>query len=277
MNGIENEFIQHILSSTVFNMAEDNIGYEELFVQGSNDQATLSREDLSKPLVLRGIVKRKQMNQCKKDNRTFFYIDTGYFGNFPSEGNTSGKKRWHRVVKNDLQHTFIRDVPSDRWQNLVHQDKRLEWRGWKTKGSKILLVIPNGKSCVFYDHDVEVWKKNTIDSIKQYTDMPIEIREKGSRSYRNSIYSIYDAFDSGIFATVTFNSIAAMESVAYGIPAFVTVPCAATPLASTDITKILTPFYPDENLVKKQCYNLAYGQFTAEELRNGTAWKLANL
>jgi hypothetical protein len=75
---------------------------------------------------------------------------------------------------------------------------------------------------------------------------------------------------------VAFNSIAAMESIAYGVPAFVSVPCAASPLALTDLSQISKPFYPDEMLVKKHCCSLAYGQFTGEEISNGTAWKILN-
>ena len=72
------------------------------------------------------------------------------------------------------------------------------------------------------------------------------------------------------------NSIAALESVTYGIPSFITVPCAASPLALTDLSKLSTPFYPDESLIQQQCASLAYGQFTGEEIANGTAWKLLN-
>jgi hypothetical protein len=75
---------------------------------------------------------------------------------------------------------------------------------------------------------------------------------------------------------VAFNSIAALESVLYGIPAFVSVPCAASSLALSDLTKIEKPYYPDESLVHKHCYSLAYGQFTHEEIINGTAWEILN-
>jgi FPC/CPF motif-containing protein YcgG len=103
--------------------------------------------------------------------------------------------------------------------------------------------------------------------------MEIIVREKRSRSARHH-HSIFDALNEGIFATVAFNSIAAIESIAYGVPAFVSVPCAASPLASTDLTKILTPFYPDETVVQQHCSSLAYGQFTPEEIENGTAHKI---
>lgn len=248
---------------------------ENDIVVGSNNLVTTDFEDKSKPLVCRGVIKRKYIHACQREGRDFYYTDTGYFGNFISPGNPSGKKIWIRVVKNELQKSQLEDWPKDRWDNLVKGDNRLAWRGWKTKGNKILFVPPNPKSCDFFGIDYNSWKEQTLSTIKNHTDMPIVIREKGSRGQRNT-HTIYDALDDGIFATVAFNSIAAMESIAYGIPAFVSVPCAATPLASTDLTKILAPFYPDEKLVKRHCQSLAYGQFTSEEILNGTSWKILN-
>jgi hypothetical protein len=209
-------------------------------------------------------------------------MDTGYFGNFVSPGNPSGKKLFHRVVKNDVQKHWLENHPSDRWNNICKIDPRYRWKGWKKKGNKILVIVPNRKSCVFYGYDTDPyvnnekpWLMNTIETIKKHTDMEIVIREKGSRSSRQH-HSIFDALDEGIFATVAFNSIAALESVIYGIPSFVTVPCAASPLALTDLSRIFKPLYPDESLVQQHCASLAYGQFTPEEIANGTAWKLLN-
>jgi hypothetical protein len=252
---------------------EDVTCIEQLIVYGSGGQCTDDYNDKTKPFVARGVVKRKEIHQCIKEGRSFYYTDTGYFGNFKSEGNSSGKKKWVRIVKNELQKSTLETWPSDRWDALVKLDKRLEWKGWKTNGNKILLVTPNPKSCHYFGFELDDWKNKTIAEIKKHTDMPIIIREKASRSERHA-NSIYDALDQGIFATVTFNSIAAIESIAYGIPAFVAVPCAASPLALTDLSKIATPYYPDESLVKKQCYSLAYGQFRGDEIENGTAWKI---
>ena len=234
------------------------------------------------PSIFRGIVKRKHIHQHWQDKKDFYYIDTGYFGNFASPGNPSGRKLFHRIVKNDLQKHWLEKHSSDRWQEICRIDPRYQWKDWKKKGRKILIVVPNRKSCVFYGYDVDPyvngekpWLIKTIETIKKHTDMEIVIREKGSRSARQH-HSIFDALDEGVFATVAFNSIAALESVIYGVPAFVTVPCAASPLALTDLTKITTPYYPNEDLVSKHCRSLAYGQFTSEEIINGTAWKLLN-
>ena len=249
---------------------------EQALVKGSNNFCTTDITDTAKPLVVRGVTSKSEIVDCKKNNRDFYYIDTGYIGNFPSPGNTSGKKIWHRIVKNDLQHDKAKDLPSDRWDQLIRQDPRLVWQGWKTFDKKILLVLPNPKACRYYDIDCDAWINETTEKIKTYSNLPIEIRVKGSRSERNHGYSIYEAFDTGVYATVSFNSIASLESVLYGIPAFVSVPCAASPLASTDLSTLKNPYRPTAETIAKQCRTLAYGQFREEEILNGTAWKIIN-
>jgi len=232
------------------------------------------------PSIFRGVVKRKYIQQHWAEKKDFYYMDTGYFGNFVSPRNPSGKKLFHRIVKNDLQKHWVENHANDRWKEICKIDPRYKWNGWKTTGKKILVIVPNRKSCVFYGYDInpyidgeKPWLTDTIETIKKHTDMEIVIREKGSRSDRQH-YSIFDALDQGVFATVAFNSIAALESVIYGVPSFVTVPCAASPLALTDLSQISNPFYPSEMLIQQHCASLAYGQFTHEEIANGTAWKI---
>ena len=254
----------------------NDLSLEDSFVLGSKDKCTTNPENISKPLVVRGVIKKHHVDECVKINRDFYYIDTGYVGNFPSDGNPSGRKIWHRVVRNENQHSIIRDVPSDRWDHLIKQDPRLKWSGWKNFNKKILLVLPNPKACKYYNIDYETWVSETTEKIKTYSNLPIEVRIKGSRSERNKGYTIYDAFNSGVYATVAMNSIAALESVLYGIPSFVSVPCAAGPLASTDLSLLKNPFKPELNLILKQSYNIGYGQFTIEEILNGIAWKITN-
>lgn len=249
---------------------------EESLVIGSKNLCTTDISNQKKPLVIRGVTSKSEVDHCVKDSRDFYYIDTGYVGNFPSEGNPSGKKIWHRVVKNKSQIIEPSDFPNDRWLNLCKQDKRLKWPDWKNYSKKILLVLPNPKACRFYSIDYDKWINETTEKIKTFSDLPIETRVKGSRSERNHGYSIYQAFDSGVFATVSFNSIASLESVLYGIPAFVSVPCAASPLASSDLSMLKDPFRPEKRLIEKMCNTLAYGQFTQEEIMNGTAWSIVN-
>lgn len=227
--------------------------------------------------VFDGITKRKHIHRFWLEKKDFLYIDSGYFGNFKSHGNPGGTKLFKRIVLNDVQKHWLEQFPTDRWKSLCRSDNRLQWTDWKTKGHKILIIVPNRKACVFYGYDTEPyengirpWLEKTIATVRMYTDMQIVVREKASRGARHD-NSIYEALDDHVFATVSFNSIAAIESVAYGIPAFVTVKCAASPLASDDLSQIATPFYPNEKLILQHCASLAYGQFTTDEITNGTA------
>ena len=106
-------------------------------------------EDSTDPIILRGILKHKIMKRCWAEGRTFYYMDTGYFGNEVSMQNPNGWKYWHRIVKNNLQHdSEIIPRPGDRWERFK---KKIE--PWKKDGKKILLALPDEKPCKFYDID----------------------------------------------------------------------------------------------------------------------------
>jgi len=250
----------------------DKLSVEESLVKGSSGELTTDIKD-SRPLVIRGVTDKSEMDECRRQGKDFYYIDTGYLGNFPSPGNPSGKKIWHRVVKNKMQHDVIQDASSDRWNHLLKQDPNLKWTGWKNYKNKILFVPPNPKACRAFNIDYDKWMEETKKEIQKYVDLPIETRIKGSRTDRNHKDTIYDALK-GAYAVVTFNSIAALEAVLYGVPAFVSVPCAASPLTSNNLSKLKDPFYPSEKLINQQCNNIAYGQFTVKEMQNGVAWKI---
>ena len=146
-------------------------------------------------------------------NRDFYYMDSGYVGNYKSKSNPNGWKVWHRIVKNDVQHNEIIDRPDDRW-------KRLDYPiGTRKHGNHILLVTPSEKPCKFYGIDKDTWVSDTIAEIKKHTDRPIIVRDKAPRPQR-VIKTIFDDFDSIATLLVTYQSVAAIESVLFGVPAF---------------------------------------------------------
>lgn len=226
------------------------------------------KDESNDPILLRGILKKKIIQKCWKKGRTFYYMDTGYFGNEVTTENPHGWKYWHRIVKNNLQHNEIVERPDNRFKVF---NKRIN--PWKKDGRKILLAKPDAKPMRFYGLDIEEWTINTIEEIKKYTDRPIEIRERNPNRIDRAVNdTLINALNNDVFALVTFNSVAAVESVFHGIPAFTLAPVnAASPVTLQDLSRIDTPFYPDKDLIYAWGCHLSYGQFHVDELRSGKA------
>jgi hypothetical protein len=256
----------------IFLSKEGNDEYINMFAIGAGGRVIRTEDfdynDSKDPIVLRGILKHKIMKQCWEDRRTFYYIDTGYLGNQPSKTNPMGWKLYHRIVKNNLQHDDIIPRPDDRLKKL-----KIEIAPKQKFGEKILIAAPDEKPCKFYGIDKDQWIKETVETIKKYTDRPIVIRDRAkSRNERVLNNTLAQALDDNVHALVTYNSVAASESILYGIPAFTLAPSnAASPVASQDLSQIENPYYPDKDKLYAWACHLAYGQFHVSELKNGSA------
>ena len=220
--------------------------------------------------VLRGILKYKIMQKCLADNKDFYYVDSGYVGNNISRLNRMGNKLYHRIVRNDLQHKTITPRPADRWQAL---DVVLQPRKF---GRKIIVATPDEKPCRYYGIDQQQWVEQTVAELKKYTDRPIEIRHRApKRIDRVSTAPLSTVLANNVHALVTYNSIAAVESIFAGVPAFVLAPShVAEPVASKDLSQIENPVWANRDTLDAWCHSMAYGQYHVKELRDGTAFRM---
>ena len=225
------------------------------------------------PVLLRGISSGKIADAVRKQNQDYYFIETGYLGNYRCDNNRTGRKIYHRIVKNAMQHSTIMDVPADRWNKLIEFNPNLEYKGWKRTGSKILIVLSTEKPFQYYGHNRDRWLDKVVQTLKKHSDREIVIREKASRGERTND-TIYDALDDDIYALVTYNSIAAVEAIQYGIPAFALAPTAADPVGNKDLTQIENPNMPNEDIIQKWLYSIAYSQFSLDEIITGQAWRM---
>jgi hypothetical protein len=225
------------------------------------------------PIVLRGILKHKIMYQCWKDGRDFYYVDTGYFGNERNSTNPEGWKYWHRIVKNNLQHGEIVARPDDRFKQF-----NKTFQSWKKTGRAIMVAAPDEKPCKFYGIDKNQWVNDTVNEIKKHTDRPVVVRERApNRIDRTVNDTLQQALDKDIFALVTYNSVAAIEAIFHGIPAFTMAPAnAASPVALQDLSLIDTPYYADSDKLYAWGCHLAYGQFHVNEMKTGKVFDIIN-
>lgn len=229
--------------------------------------------------LVRGITKHKYCKALQSVGAKFFYIDTGYFGNFNSYYGVGEirKKFFHRVAFNQMQMHDLTKRNNLRYLktlDFIKSDYNLEEKDflkpWKKDGSKILLCPPSDKVASVLGIENEEWIQRISQEIRKYSNREIVIRTKPkSRAERTGRNTIQSALDDDIFLLVTYNSIAATEAIIHGIPALTLGPNAASKVSLNKIRHLEQPIYPDRQLWLN---NLTYGQFHITEFRNGIVW-----
>ena len=174
-------------------------------------------------------------------------------------------------------------------EKLYDKYKR-EWkeRGRTNKGVNTPLNLISEKDShiqVQYEHQfkdndhftfpyLRNWIEETVNELRKYTDRRIILRGKPpQRAVRNTTDRFVDALNDNIWATVTYNSIVAVESVMNGVPAFVMQENAALPVTLSDISKIEDPYFPTKKERLKWVAFLSHNQFTKLEMGKGIAFK----
>lgn len=234
-----------------------------------------SRNTITDPILVRGISAGDHIKHAAANGKDYYFMETGYLGNYRSANNETGRKVYHRIEKNAMQQRRFLDVPDDRWQSLCRFNPALNYRGWRRNpGSRILLIMSTEKPFEFYGTTKDAWVSQTIETIKKYTNRPIVIREKTGRAERTTTDNIYDALEQDIWAVISYNSIAAVEALQSGIPAFSMTPTAASLISNDDLSRIEHPPQVDEQIVYKWLCSLSYGQFSIDEIVSGQAWNL---
>ena len=255
--------------------------YVDAFVKGTpgaskiyqfRELKELPPEDLTMYGILAGsgeIYKR-----CEQEKKDFYFMDHGYFTN------AHDKPHWLRITKNAHCQTKLTNTNPDRYEKYFKR----ELKPWQKDGKKILVLPPTNAVAGFFN--ATGWLDETVKVLKENTDRPIEVREK---PYNPTIATDHVGATVKVdeptnhqpsiswneyFACVTYNSTTFIESFTNGVPVFCDPNvCGATPIAGTDFTKIEKPRYEDRVALFS---NLAYNNWTMEEMSNGTAWDMLN-
>jgi hypothetical protein len=228
----------------------------------SSQQAFLP--GVTNPVCIRGMKFQSAVRNCWESQRTFYYIDNGYFGNIRS-------KSWFRII---VDH--VHDLGPVKQRNRDRLDRLDVVLKKFTAGGKILLAPPSVKSFGLWHMDQAQWIEQTVAEIKRYTDRPIVIREKRPRADRLKEDTMEQALADNIHCLVTYNSVAACEAVMLGKPAITLGPNAAGVLCSQSLSEIENPRVPSLDEREMWLRHLSYCQFNFEEMSDGTAWRILN-
>jgi hypothetical protein len=237
----------------------------------------------------------------KKKNKDWITIERGYVKR-QSDNELQSKDTYYSVGFNGLNgHANFKnkDMPSDRWEKLD-----TELQPWKSGGGNILFCgqVPWDAACEVVPN-YEEWLDRTMEKVKGLTDRKIIFRPHPYLITYNPILSFTPVLDfedknfwreHGIaipaqadvistdrraslheemedaWITVSLNSNSGVESIINGIP---TVACGEGSMAKeicTDLKNIESPHKPDR---KQWAYNLAYSQWTTEEMKEGLTWE----
>ena len=212
-------------------------------------------ETLSDIPVVWGVLRDSDriLAQAKAQSLYFFYIDHAYFNR--------GHGKSYRISRNRYEAGPVRDCPSDRIAQIG-----LEVRPWRTSGRDIIVCPPT--DYFMQAHGCADWLDTTLERLEHFTDRPVVIREKPQPG--ETAVPLEAALESA-HALVTHSSNVAIEAACLGTPVFVDPASAAAPIGRTDLSEIEDPYFPDR---EPWLAHLAYSQFSLDEIRDGSAWRL---
>lgn len=193
--------------------------------------------------------------------------DRGYarriFATWLPRGADGGYYRWHL---NSFQMQRIRDVPGDRWAQLLPGNtadhRKISVWPWKRYGNHIVVAEPS--QIYSASHGIEGWTEKTVKQLKLLTKRRIIVREKlCDRPLQMDLLNAH--------CLVAHGTIAAVEAVICGCPVFVHQDSAASLVGLTDMSKIEAPIYPER---QPWLNSLAYSQWDERELTDGTLFRM---
>lgn len=234
--------------------------------------------------VCYGVVNYEIIPICKANNIDFIYLDNCYFGNLNTYfTDKKCKKNFYRVVANNTCLKQIISRPEDR---LIAQFKylkenygaTLQIENYKYDEKNVLIVPPSGKVLEICKINETEWIEQAVEQVKKQTSLTPVIRMRSRTRGERANNPIQEEFTRA-YATISFNSAAAIESLMFGIPTFIhdntdgssEIYSAARILSKENILDLNNRLFPT-NRYEWLCH-LAYGQFSREEMSNGYAKK----
>lgn len=209
-------------------------------------------------------------------------IDKGY-ARIPAQDRALKVEYWRTSVNafQPLAYFQKEPRPSDRWDAIGQKIHSLQ----NYKDNKHALYVGSSqKYCDFKKlGDATAYAVKVIGRVRRYCkDKKIIYRPKPSWKnavpIENTIFSHGPGIEKDITKSsfvVTHGSNGALDAIRLGIPALVLGDSIAKPVSMTDYPQLKDKnlYFPDEESRHQLFYDLAYCQWTMEEVESGLAWE----
>ena len=168
-----------------------------------------------------------------------------------------GEINLNSIVYNSIIHDVHGDFPSDRIDNF-----NLKFKDWRKNGNKIIMVPPSVPMGKFLGVSDEAWVEHTKKEIEKYTDREVVLCQKQKGKKSNLMELMKDAW-----VLITDHSNCQVDALVNGVPVITTSPM-----------RRIGSLADVENPAMDRSFlnNLAYRQWTINEINSGQAWRELN-
>lgn len=215
-----------------------------------------------------GMHRSKFIRQAQFDKKKdFLVMERGYVGNrfsFTSLGYNGLNGRADFCNENS---------PSDRWKKYFSN----YLKPWHTGKYVLLTGQVLGDASI---KELRISYASIVNQLKQHTKMPIHFRKHPHRAMRHMqtpegcVTSPYEALEdalAGANVCITVNSNSGVDAILAGTPVInIDSGSMCWELSQHDYKLINNPPHPDRT---QWAYDIAYAQWTPEEIENGDAWE----
>lgn len=187
------------------------------------------------------------------------------------------RRGYRRVAVGDFQPNgyFQREPrPADRWEGLG-----IKLASYAGGGDAILFDGASNKYCLWQGlGDWLEWGQAMIDRIAANTDRPIIYRPRPShngavalRGAELSTRPLEEDFARSAIV-VSHGGNIGFDAICASVPHFAIGDSIARPLSETDWSRVGDPRIPSHDRRRQWCHDLAYCQWTLDEIESGEAW-----
>jgi len=221
-----------------------------------------------------------KIEQLEKHGQEWYYVDVGYLTQpitrYPIPKIHDYDKTYFRIVKGKI-HTLegSKKGGGNRLKELEKKGLPSKFENWKGGEGDHILICPSSET-VSYKHNNLTqgdWVDRAISQIKKLTNRDIRIRYKprpGNEWWGKDIKEDLD----DCHCLITNMSLSAIDSILEGVPVVCDGRNVAWPVSTRFIQFINDPLKPTKANVNEWMKLLANNQFTIEEMKNGTAYKV---